>query len=125
MPITQEQLIDHLGGMTVMEMATLTHELEDRWGVSATPQQIPQEIGGPIPFPDEEQTEFDVVLESYGEKKIAVIKVLRQELPGIGLKEAKFLAESAPATIKEFVSKEEAEEIKGKLEEAGGTVTLK
>ena len=73
----------------------------------------------------EEQTEFDVVLDSYGEKKINVIKTLRQEVPGLGLKEAKELVESAPVTIKEAITKEDADEIKTKIQEAGGTVTIK
>jgi large subunit ribosomal protein L7/L12 len=124
MPLTQEQLIDHLGGMTVMEMTTLTHELEDRWGVSATPQ-LAQTTGGPNPeIPVEDQTEFDVVLESFGEKKINAIKVLRT-IVSLGLKEAKEMVESAPVTIKEAISKEECEEIKAKLEEGGATVSIK
>lgn len=123
MPIDQEELIEQLGSMTPMEMVALTRELEDRWGVSATPQHIPQEIGVTLPDP-EDQTEFDVILGSYGENKINVIKTLRPLL-GLGLKETKEMVEAAPVTIKELISKEEAEEIKTKLEEAGGTVTIK
>ena len=125
MELTQEQVIDHLGSMTVMEMVTLVHELEEKWGVSATPQVIPKEIGGGILFPEEEQTEFDVILKSFGEKKINVIKTVRTLIPGLGLKEAKLLVESAPAPIKEGITKAEAEEIKKVLEEAGGEVEIK
>ena len=123
MELTQEQVIDHLGHMTVMEMATLVHELEEKWGVSAAPKLI----AGPVPPPESivEQTEFDLHLLSYGEKKINVIKVLRAQLPGLGLKEAKNLAESAPAVIKDGISKDEADELKTLLMEAGATVEIK
>jgi len=110
--------------MTVMEMCDLTRDLEETWGVSATPQ-ITQTTGAPTGEPAPEQTEFDVILESFGEKKIPVIKTLRAEMPGLGLKEAKFLVEQAPAPIKEDVSKEEAENLKAELEKAGATVTIK
>jgi len=124
MEISRTQLIDHLGSMTVMEMCDLTRDLEETWGVSATPQ-ITQTTGAPTGEPAPEQTEFDVILESFGEKKIPVIKTLRAEMPGLGLKEAKFLVEQAPAPIKEDVSKEEAENLKAELEKAGATVTIK
>jgi len=125
MELTQEQVVDHLGSMTVMEMVALTRELEEKWGVSATPQVIPKEIGGGILFPEEEKTEFDVILKSFGEKKINVIKTVRTLIAGLGLKEAKLLVESAPATIKEGITKEESEEIKKALEEAGAEVEIK
>jgi len=125
MELTKEQVIDHLGSMSVMDMANLVHELEEKWGVSATPVQIPQEIGhGILPDPAD-QTEFDVVLKSFGEKKINVIKTVRTLIPGLGLKEAKLLVESAPAMIKEGITKEESEEIKTALEEAGAEVEIK
>ena len=122
MDITKEQLIGHLGSMTVMEMTQLTRDLEETWGVSATPppMTVPE-------TPAEEaavQTEFDIVLENFGEKKIAVIKVMRQLLPGLGLKEAKVMVESAPTMIKEGVAREEVAAIKVALEEAGGKVTI-
>jgi len=111
--------------MTVMEMCNLTRDLEETWGVSATPQ-LAQTTGGLHPdFEPEVQTEFNVILESYGEKKIPVIKTLRAEMPELGLKEAKVLTEAAPITIKEEVSKEEAENLKAELEKAGATVTIK
>jgi large subunit ribosomal protein L7/L12 len=121
--ITKTQLIEHLSSMNVMEVAQLVRDLEETWGVSATPTQAvvtttPLELG------EEEKTEFDVVLESFGEKKIAVIKVLRAKMPGLGLKEAKELAESAPTKIKESVSEDEAQDLKEALETAGGTVTI-
>ena len=109
--------------MTVMEMCDLTRDLEETWGVSAAvPVTTSIQVG---PDPVEEQTEFDVILESFGEKKIMVIKTLRSEMPGLGLKEAKFLVEEAPTPIKEEVSKEEAENLKAELEKAGATVTIK
>jgi len=123
MELNKEQLINHLGQMTVMEMANLVHELEDRWGVSATPQMA-QTTKGLNPDPIVEQTEFDVRIMSYGEKKIAVIKALRQEIPGLGLKEAKFMAESEGGLLKEGVSREEAEVLKSVLTEAGATITI-
>lgn len=106
-----------------MEMCDLTRDLEETWGVSATAPVTPFETFGPEPV--EVQTEFDVILESYGEKKINVIKTLRAEMTGLGLKEAKVLAEAAPTAIKEDVSKEEAENLKAELEKAGATVTIK
>jgi len=111
--------------MTVMEMCDLTRDLEETWGVSATPQQPWQEQFATRDMEPEEQTEFDVILESFGEKKINVIKAIRAEMPGLGLKEAKFLVECAPGAIKEEVSKEEAENLKAELEKAGATVTIK
>jgi large subunit ribosomal protein L7/L12 len=125
MEISRTQLLEHLSGMTVMEMCDLTRDLEETWGVSATPQQPWQDQFSTRDMEPEEQTEFDVILESYGEKKIQVIKTLRAEMAGLGLKEAKLLTESAPTPIKEQVSKEEAENLKAELEKAGATVTIK
>ena len=122
--ITSEQVVDYLSNLSVMDIAALTKELEEKWGVSAAPIAI----GGGMPAGDavaaEEQTEFDVELTSFGEKKINVIKAIR-EITSLGLKEAKELVESAPKVIKDAISKEEAEELKKKLEEAGATVTVK
>jgi large subunit ribosomal protein L7/L12 len=123
MSITRTELIEHLSGMTVMEMVDLTRDLEETWGVSATP--APQIQAEAPTEPVEEQTEFDVVLDSYGEKKINVIKTLRAVTTGLGLKEAKELVESAPVAIKEATTREEADELKAKLEEAGATVSIK
>ncbi|MEE9384192.1 MAG: 50S ribosomal protein L7/L12 [Nannocystaceae bacterium] len=122
--ISREQVIDFLSQMPVMDMADLVKQLEEKWGVSAA---APVAMAGPMVTaePEEEQTEFDVVLKSYGEKKINVIKALRAQMQGLGLKEAKVLVESAPATLKEAVSKDEAEELAKALKEAGGDVEVK
>jgi large subunit ribosomal protein L7/L12 len=125
MELKQETVIEHLGNLTVMEMANLVHELEEKWGVSATPAPTIQQ-GAPTGPPMVEQTEFNVLLMSYGEKKINVIKALRKEIPGLGLKEAKLMAESVPGgLIKEGVSKEEADLLKDILQEAGAEVEIK
>jgi large subunit ribosomal protein L7/L12 len=124
--ITREQVVDYLSNLSVMDIAALTKELEDKWGVSAAPVAV----AGAMPAGDagaaaeEEKTEFDVELTAIGDKKINVIKAIR-ELTSLGLKEAKELVDNAPKTVKEAVSKEEAEEAKKKLEEAGATVTVK
>ena len=124
--ITREQVVDYLSNLSVMDIAALTKELEDKWGVSAAPVAV----AGAMPTGDagaaaeEEKTEFDVELTAIGDKKINVIKAIR-ELTSLGLKEAKELVDNAPKTVKEAVSKEEAEEAKKKLEEAGATVTVK
>ena len=124
--ITHEQVVDYLSNLSVMDIAALTKELEEKWGVSAAPVAV---AGGAVAgdagaAEAEEKTEFDVELTSFGEKKINVIKAIR-EITSLGLKEAKELVESAPKVVKEAVSKEEAEEVKKKLEEAGATVTVK
>ncbi|MDY0058463.1 MAG: 50S ribosomal protein L7/L12 [Myxococcota bacterium] len=126
MSITQEQLIDALSNMTVMEIAALRDALEEKWGVSAAaPVAMAMPAGGAVAAaPVEEQTEFTVVMESFGAKKIGVIKVIR-EITGLGLKEAKDLVEGVPATVKEGVPKAEAADIKAKLEAEGATVKVK
>ncbi len=114
-----------LSSLTVLEAAELSKMLEDEWGVSAAaPVAAVAAAGAPAGAPAEEQTEFNVVLASMGDKKINVIKEVRA-ITGLGLKEAKDLVEAAPKPVKEGVSKDEAEEIKKKLEEAGATVELK
>jgi large subunit ribosomal protein L7/L12 len=123
--VSREQVIDFLSNLSVMAMADLVKELEDKWGVEAAAgggmmMAAPVDAG-----PVEEQTEFDVVLKSFGDKKINVIKAIRAAISGLGLKEAKTLVESAPVAVKEAVSKEEAAELKKALEEAGGEVELK
>jgi large subunit ribosomal protein L7/L12 len=123
--ITREQLVDHLSKLTVMDLAGLIKELEDKWGVKAAPVAVAGAVG-PAPAvaeKKEEQTEFTVELSEAGANKINVIKVVR-EITGLGLKEAKDLVEGAPKTLKEGISKADADEIKKKLEEAGAKVKL-
>jgi len=126
--ITKDDVIAFIENMTVLELSELISELEDKFGVSAqAPVAVaagPAVAGGADAAPAEEKTEFDVVLQDAGEKKIQVIKVVR-EFTTLGLKEAKELVESAPKPVKEGVSKETAEEIKAKLEENGAKVEIK
>jgi large subunit ribosomal protein L7/L12 len=123
--MTQEQMVEELSGWTVMEVAGLVKALEEKWGVSAAPVAVAGAAGpAAAAEAEEEQTEFTVELTAAGDKKIQVIKVVR-EVTSLGLAEAKKLVEEAPKAIKENVSKEEAEELKKKLEEAGATATLK
>ncbi|MCX2722368.1 50S ribosomal protein L7/L12 [Roseibium salinum] len=122
-----EKLVDELSALTVMEAAELSKLLEEKWGVSAAAPVAVAAAGGAAADAGaaaEEKTEFDVVLASAGDKKINVIKEVRA-ITGLGLKEAKELVESAPKAVKEGVSKDEAEELKKKLEEAGASVELK
>ncbi len=123
--VTIEQVKDFLSNMKIKELADFVKDLEDTWGVEAATggggvMMMAADAGGAV----EEQTEFDVVMTSFGDKKIGVIKAIRA-ITELGLKEAKALVESAPAPIKEAVSKEEAEEIKAKLEEAGASIEIK
>ena len=126
MPVTPEQLEE----MSVLELVELKKALEERWGVSAAaaaPVMVAPGAGaggGGDGAAAEEQTAFDVILESAGQSKIPVIKVIR-ELTGLGLKEAKAVADEAPAPVKEGVTREEADQMKAKLEEAGATVEVK
>jgi len=122
--VTREQVVDYLSSLSVMDIAALTKELEEKWGVSAAPIAVAGAAAAAAPEAAEEKTEFDVELTAIGDKKINVIKAMR-EITSLGLKEAKELVESAPKVIKEAVSKAEAEEVKKKLEEAGATVTVK
>jgi large subunit ribosomal protein L7/L12 len=127
MAIATEDFIKQIDEMTVLELNNLVKALEDHYGVSAAAAAVAMPAGaaaGPAAAPVEEKTEFDVVLKSAGDKKINVIKAVR-EVTSLGLKEAKDLVESAPATVKEGVSKEEAESIRKKFEEAGATIELK
>ena len=120
-----EKIAEELSGLTVIEAADLAKLLEDKWGVSAA---APVAVAAAAPADGgaaaEEQTEFDVILASFGDKKINVIKEIRT-ITGLGLKEAKDLVESAPKEIKEGIAKEEAEKIKEQLEGAGATVDIK
>ena len=118
-------IIEAISNMTVLELSELVKEMEDKFGVSAAAPAAAVAAAGPAAASEvEEQTEFDVILESFGSKKIAVIKVVR-ELTSLGLKEAKDLVDGVPSKIKEAVEKAEGEEIKKQLEEAGATVVLK
>ncbi len=120
-----KKLVDDLSGLSVLEAAELSKLLEEKWGVSAAaPVAVAAAGAAADAAPAEAQSDFTVVLASFGEKKINVIKEVRG-ITNLGLKEAKDLVESAPANVKEGVKKEEAEEIKKKLEEAGATVELK
>ena len=120
--ITKEQVVEFLGSMTVLEMSEFVKELEEKFGVSAAaPAAAAPAAAGEVAA---EKDEFDVVLTSCGEKKINVIKVVRA-ITGLGLKEAKDLVDGAPNTVKEAASKDEAEDIKKQLEEAGAGVELK
>ena len=126
MSISQEQLVEQLSNMTVMDLAKLRDTLEEKWGVSAAAPVAMAVAGAGAPGAVEEevQTEFTVVLESFGAKKITVIKEVRA-ITGLGLKEAKALVEDVPSPVKEDINKEEAEELKTKLEGAGAVVTIK
>ncbi len=123
--MNQEQMVTELSSWSVAEVAALVKALETSWGVSAAPVAVAAVGGGAAPAaPVEEKTEFTVELTSGGDKKIQVIKVVR-ELTNLGLAEAKKLVEEAPKVVKDGVAKAEAEDMKKKLEEAGGKVTLK
>jgi len=124
-----EKIVEDLSSLTVLEAAELSKLLEEKWGVSAAAPVAAAAAGAAGPAAPvevaEEQTEFTVVLMAGGEKKINVIKEVRSVRPDLGLKEAKDLVEGAPQNVKENVSKQEAEEVKKKLEEAGASVTIK
>ncbi len=121
-----EQIAEQLSGLTVLEAADLAKLLEEKWGVSAAAPvamaAMPMDGGGAAEA--EEQTEFDVILASFGEKKINVIKEVRA-ITGLGLKEAKDLVEAAPASVKEGINKDEADQLKEQLEGAGASVEIK
>ena len=119
------QIVDQLSALTVMEAAELSKMLEEKWGVSAAAMAAPVAVAAAgDAAPAEEKTEFDVVLAAVGDKKIEVIKVVRA-ITGLGLKEAKDAVEGAPTTLKEAVSKDDADKFKKQLEEAGAKVELK
>ena len=125
-----DKLVEQLSGLSVLEIAGLVKQLEEKWGVSATaPVAVAAgpaagAAGGAAPVA-EEKTTFDVILKEMGSNKIAVIKEVRGAVPGLGLAEAKALVEGAPKTVKEGVTKEEADEIKKKIEAAGAKVEIK
>jgi len=123
--LTRDEMLEAIENMTVLELSELVKAIEERFGVSAAaPVAMAAMPGAPVAAEEVEQTEFDVILTSCGDKKIQVIKVVR-EITGLGLKEAKGLVDEAPKAIKEAVSKDEAEEIKNKIEEVGGVVEIK
>ena len=120
-------IVENLSGLTVLEVADLVKQLEEKWGVSAAAPvaAAPSGPGAVAAAPAEEKTAFDVVLKEAGANKINVIKEVRAAVPGLGLAEAKALVEGAPKTLKEGATKEEAEEIKKKIESAGAKVEIK
>lgn len=125
MALTNEQLIEELSNKPIMEIVDLVRSLEEKWGVSAAaPVAVAADAGGAAEDEVEEQTEFDVILSSFGSAKVPVIKVVRS-LTGLGLKEAKDLVEAAPSAVREAISQEEAEDVKKQLEEAGASVDIK
>lgn len=126
MAITNEDLLKELSAKPIMEVVELIKMLEDEWGVSAAaPVAVAAAPGADAgAAAEEEKTEFDVVMSSFGENKVSVIKAVRT-ITGLGLKEAKDTVEGVPATIKEGISKDEAEEVKKQLEEAGAAVDIK
>lgn len=127
MTVTKEQVFEFIDNMTILEMSKFIKEFEERYGVTAAAPvavaAVPEAAGAAVPEA-EEKTSFDVILSAAGEKKIQVIKVVR-ELTSLGLKEAKDLVDGAPKPVKTGLSKEEAEAIKAKLEEQGATVEIK
>jgi len=126
MAVSKEDILETIANMSVMEVVELIDAMEEKFGVSAAAPvaAVAAPAGGAEAAAAEEKTEFDVVLTSFGSNKVPVIKVVR-EITGLGLKEAKDLVESAPANVKEGVNKDEAEQIKKKLEEAGASVEVK
>jgi large subunit ribosomal protein L7/L12 len=126
MAVSQEEILETISGMTVMEVVDLISAMEEKFGVTAAAAvaAAPVAATGEAAAAAEEQSEFDVVMSSFGSNKVAVIKVVRS-ITGLGLKEAKEMVEGAPSTVKEGASKEEAEDIKKQLEEAGASVELK
>ncbi|MEW6188561.1 MAG: 50S ribosomal protein L7/L12 [Actinomycetota bacterium] len=126
MKLTKEDILEAIKGMTVIELSELVKSLEETFGVTAVAAPVAAPVGAPAAeaAPAEEKTKFDVILQSPGEKKIQVIKVVRG-ITGLGLKEAKALVDEAPKPVKEGIPKEEAEKIKAELEEAGAAVEVK
>ena len=123
--MTNAEIISAIESMTILELADLVKEMEEKFGVSAAAPVAVAGAAAPAAAAEEEKTEFDVVLKDVGSEKIKVIKVVREVVAGLGLKEAKELVDSTPKTLKEGVSKEAAEEIKKKFAEVGATVEIK
>lgn len=124
MAVSQNEILDTISNMTVMEVVELIKAMEDKFGVSAAAAAVAVAAPGAAAAAAVEQTEFTVVMKSFGANKVNVIKVIR-EITGLGLKEAKDLVEGAPSTVKEGISKDDATGIKTKLEEAGAEVEIK
>lgn len=124
MAVSKEELVETLSGMSILEVTELVSLLEDKWGVSAAAAVATVAVSGEAAAPVEVKDEFDVVMTSFGENKVGVIKAVRV-ITSLGLKEAKDMVEGVPSTIKEGANKAEAEEIKKQLVEAGATVELK
>ncbi len=124
MAVTKEDILESISNMSVMDVVELVEAMEEKVGVSAAMATMAMAPAGVVAEVEEEQTEFDVHLTSFGATKVAVIKVVRA-ITSLGLKEAKDLVESAPVNVKEGVAKDEAEDLKGQLEEAGATVEIK
>lgn len=126
MAVSKEELLETIGNMSVLELSELIKDMEEKFGVSAqaVAAAAPAAAGGEAAEAAEEKDEFDVMLSSFGENKVGVIKAVRA-ITGLGLKEAKELVESAPSAVKEGASKDDAESIKSQLEEAGASVELK
>jgi large subunit ribosomal protein L7/L12 len=125
MAVSKEDILDTIGNMTVLEVVDLISAMEEKFGVSAAAAVAAMPAAGAAAAPVvEEQTEFDVIMTSFGANKVNVIKVIRT-LTGLGLKEAKDLVEAVPSTVKEAVSKAEADDVKKQLEEAGASVDIK
>ncbi len=124
MAVSREEIKEALSQMPVMDLVGLIAELEEHWGVSAAAPVAVAAVAGVEAAAEEEKTEFDVILASFGENKVAVIKAVRG-ITGLGLKEAKDLVESAPAAVKEGVNKDEAADVQKQLEEAGAKVEVK
>ena len=123
--MNREEIISAIESMTILELADLVKEMEEKFGVSAAAPVAVAGAAAPAAAAEEEKTEFDVVLKDVGSEKIKVIKVVREVVSGLGLKEAKELVDATPKTLKEGVSKEAAEEIKAKFAEVGATVEIK
>jgi large subunit ribosomal protein L7/L12 len=124
MAISKEDVLEYISGLSVLELSELIKEFEEKFGVSAQPVAVAGAVGGATAEAVEEKTEFDVIIKDAGAKKINVIKAIRT-LTGLGLKEAKAMAEEAGAVVKEGVSKEDAQAAKTELEAAGATVEIK
>ncbi|WDL75031.1 50S ribosomal protein L7/L12 [Helicobacter winghamensis] len=124
MAISKEDVLEYIGNLSVMELSELVKAFEEKFGVSAAPTVVAGAVAGGGVAASEEKTEFDIILTDSGDKKINVIKVVR-EVTGLGLKEAKDAVEKTPFTVKEGVKKEDADAIKAKFEEAGAKVDIK
>lgn len=127
MAVSKDEILETISNMTVLEVVELVEAMEEKFGVSAAAAAVAMPVagaGGDAPAAAAEQTEFDAIMSSFGASKVGVIKAVRA-ITGLGLKEAKDLVEAVPATIKEGVGKDEAEDIKKQLEEAGATVEVK